>query len=79
MQAPNNFGCCGTEELLFRKGEISDKEHIQLFFNGINSRKQMAYFKIPRYWIFKNQFPLTVTGKVKKFVMRDISIRELGL
>jgi hypothetical protein len=23
MQAPNNFGCCGTEELLFRKGEIS--------------------------------------------------------
>lgn len=39
----------------------------------------MAYFKIPRYWVFKDKFPLTVTGKVQKFIMKDISIKELGL
>ncbi|XP_046450150.1 medium-chain acyl-CoA ligase ACSF2, mitochondrial-like [Daphnia pulex] len=41
--------------------------------------EKMAYFKVPKYWIFKEHFPLTVTGKVKKFVMRDISVKELGL
>ena len=41
--------------------------------------QQMAYFKVPRYWMFKETFPLTVTGKVQKFVMREISIKELGL
>ncbi|XP_046641884.1 medium-chain acyl-CoA ligase ACSF2, mitochondrial-like [Daphnia pulicaria] len=41
--------------------------------------EKMAYFKVPKYWMFKDKFPLTVTGKVKKFVMRDISVKELGL
>ncbi|KZS12301.1 Long-chain fatty acid transport protein 6 [Daphnia magna] len=41
--------------------------------------ERMVYFKIPRYWVFKDKFPLTVTGKVQKFIMKDISIKELGL
>ncbi|XP_046641888.1 medium-chain acyl-CoA ligase ACSF2, mitochondrial-like [Daphnia pulicaria] len=41
--------------------------------------EKMAYFKVPRYWMFKDKFPLTVTGKVKKFEIRNISIQELGL
>jgi fatty-acyl-CoA synthase len=48
-------------------------------FYDENSGKQMAYFKVPRYWMFKDKFPLTVTGKVKKFEIRNISIQELGL
>jgi fatty-acyl-CoA synthase len=40
---------------------------------------QIATFKIPRYWKFVGEFPLTVTGKVQKFRMREISVEELGL
>jgi fatty-acyl-CoA synthase len=42
-------------------------------------RGQIASFKIPRYIRFCDGFPLTVTGKVRKVEMREISIRELGL
>ncbi|MDP4208791.1 MAG: AMP-binding protein [Bacteroidota bacterium] len=40
---------------------------------------QIATFKIPRYWKFVTEFPMTVTGKVRKVEMREISIKELGL
>lgn len=42
---------------------------------------QIAHFKIPRYILFKkeHEFPLTVTGKVKKFEIREQSKIELGL
>lgn len=39
---------------------------------------RIATFKIPRYWKFVNSFPLTVTGKVQKFRMREIAAAELG-
>ncbi len=39
----------------------------------------IATFKIPRYWKIVDAFPTTVTGKVQKFRMREISIAELGL
>ena len=42
-------------------------------------RGRIASFKIPRYWKFVDAFPMTVTGKVQKFKMRDASIAELGL
>jgi Major Facilitator Superfamily len=42
-------------------------------------RGKIASFKIPRYWRFVEEFPMTVTGKVQKFKMRDASIAELGL
>jgi fatty-acyl-CoA synthase len=42
-------------------------------------RGRIATFKIPRYWKFVDAFPLTVTGKVQKFRMRELSIAELGL
>lgn len=41
--------------------------------------ERLAYFKVPRYWMFKETFPLTVTGKVQKFAMRQTSIEELRL
>ena len=40
---------------------------------------QIARYKIPRYVKFVNGFPMTVTGKIQKFVMRQQSIDELGL
>jgi fatty-acyl-CoA synthase len=40
---------------------------------------QIATYKIPRYWKFADQFPMTISGKIRKGEMREISIRELGL
>ena len=40
---------------------------------------KIATFKIPRYWRFIDHFPMTVTGKVQKYKMRQTSITELGL
>jgi fatty-acyl-CoA synthase len=42
-------------------------------------RGRIATFKIPRYWMFVDEFPMTVTGKVQKFKMREVSVGELGL
>jgi fatty-acyl-CoA synthase len=42
-------------------------------------RGRIAHYKIPRYVKFVEAFPSTVTGKVQKFVMREQSIKELGL
>jgi fatty-acyl-CoA synthase len=40
---------------------------------------KIATYKIPRHWKFVDSFPMTVTGKVQKFVMRKAAIEELGL
>ena len=42
-------------------------------------RGRIATFKIPSYWRFTDSFPMTVTGKIQKFKMREISVAELGL
>ena len=57
-----------------RDGETLLETEIREFCEG-----QIAHFKIPRYIRFVDEFPMTVTGKVKKFVMRERMIEELGL
>ncbi len=42
-------------------------------------KDKIAHFKVPRYIKFCDDFPMTVTGKVQKFKMRETSIKELGL
>jgi fatty-acyl-CoA synthase len=42
-------------------------------------KEQIAHFKVPRYVRFVSEFPMTVTGKIQKFAMRDKMIEELGL
>jgi fatty-acyl-CoA synthase len=42
-------------------------------------RGKIASYKIPRYWKVVDEFPMTVTGKVQKFRMRETAIAELGL
>ena len=42
-------------------------------------RGKIAHYKIPRYIKLVNEFPMTVTGKVRKVEMREVSIGELGL
>jgi fatty-acyl-CoA synthase len=57
-----------------KPGEHSSAEEMQAFCRG-----QIAHYKIPRYIRFVDAFPMTVTGKVQKFVMRETMMRELGL
>jgi fatty-acyl-CoA synthase len=57
-----------------RPGTQATAEEIMAFCRG-----QIAHYKVPRYVKFVDQFPMTVTGKVQKFVMRDEAIADLGL
>jgi fatty-acyl-CoA synthase len=57
-----------------KPGETADEEEIRAFCRG-----QIAHFKIPRYVKFVDSFPMTVTGKIQKFLMRQASVEELGL
>ncbi|BBP82710.1 AMP-binding protein [Pseudomonas sp. Pc102] len=42
------------------------------------ARSRIAHFKVPRHFRFVSEFPMTVTGKIQKFRMREISIEEIG-
>jgi fatty-acyl-CoA synthase len=55
-------------------GETATTEEIRAFCQG-----QIAHYKIPRHVKFVDNFPMTVTGKIQKFVMREATIAELGL
>lgn len=57
-----------------RDGHEATAEELKEF-----CRARLAYFKVPHYWKFVDSFPATVTGKIQKFRMREISIVELGL
>jgi len=57
-----------------REGVTATPDEILNFCHG-----QIAHYKIPRYIKFVDTFPMTVTGKVQKFAMREQMIVELGL
>jgi fatty-acyl-CoA synthase len=57
-----------------RAGAELDREAIAEFCQG-----KIAHFKIPRYVQTLDEFPMTVTGKVQKFKLRERAIEELGL
>jgi fatty-acyl-CoA synthase len=57
-----------------RPGQDLTADQVRAYCQG-----QIAHYKIPRYIRFTADFPMTVTGKVQKFKMRDTSITELGL
>jgi fatty-acyl-CoA synthase len=57
-----------------REGQAVTGEELREWCRG-----KIASFKIPRHWRFVDAFPMTVTGKVQKFKMRETSVAELGL
>jgi fatty-acyl-CoA synthase len=57
-----------------RAGEALTAEEVRGFCQG-----QIAHNKIPRYVEFVDEFPMTVTGKIQKFVMREHVEKRLGL
>jgi fatty-acyl-CoA synthase len=57
-----------------KEGEAADAEEIRAF-----CRDRIAYYKVPRYVKFVNDFPMTVTGKIQKYKMRESAVDELDL
>jgi fatty-acyl-CoA synthase len=57
-----------------RRGQELTEDELRAYCAG-----QIAHFKVPRYVRFTDEFPMTVTGKVQKFKMREVSTAELGL
>jgi fatty-acyl-CoA synthase len=57
-----------------REGATVTGEELAAWCKG-----KIASYKIPRHWKLVDSFPMTVTGKVQKFKMRETSVEELGL
>lgn len=58
----------------FHPGHLASELELQTWCKG-----RIAHFKTPKYFKFVDEFPMTVTGKVQKFRMREISIGDYGL
>ncbi len=57
-----------------RPGQELDADQVREYCRG-----KIAHYKVPRYVRFTNDFPMTISGKVQKFKMRETSIGEFGL
>ncbi len=60
--------------IVLAAGQSLDEDSVREFCKG-----QIAHYKIPRYVRFVSEFPMTITGKPQKFVMREKMMEELGL
>lgn len=60
--------------IMVKQGETLTPDEVREWL-----KERVAYFKVPKYVKLVNEFPMTVTGKCQKFVMRDMMAKELGL
>ncbi|GAA3238839.1 hypothetical protein GCM10017691_39430 [Pseudonocardia petroleophila] len=66
----------GEEVVAFvklRDGAVCTEDELKDF-----CRARVAHFKTPRFVLFVDEFPMTVTGKIQKFRLRDLAIERLG-
>ncbi len=64
--------CCAW--IILHKGETADENEMREFGNA-----SIARHKVPRYFLFVNEFPMNAAGKILKYKMRDESVEMLGL
>lgn len=57
-----------------RKGFTITEDELVEYCKG-----KIAHYKVPKYWKFVDEFPMTISGKIRKVEMREISMKELGL
>ncbi|ARU03748.1 AMP-binding protein [Comamonas serinivorans] len=60
--------------IIAKPGQALDEDSVRAFCKG-----QIAHYKVPRYLRFVNEFPMTVTGKIQKFRIREVMVAELQL
>ena len=64
--------CCAW--VILHKGETADENEMKEYGNA-----SIARHKVPRYFVFVDEFPMNAAGKILKYKMRDQSIEKLGL
>ncbi len=64
--------CCAW--IILHKGETADENEMKEFGNA-----SIARHKVPRYFMFVDEFPMNAAGKILKYKMRDESAEKLGL
>ena len=64
--------CCAW--IILHKGETSDENEMREFGNA-----SIARHKVPKYFMFVNEFPMNAAGKILKYKMRDEATEKLGL
>ena len=60
--------------MVAKPGQSLSEDDIRAFCKG-----KIAHYKVPRYIRFVAEFPMTVTGKIQKFKIREAMIEELGV
>jgi len=60
--------------IIVKPGQTATDTEIRDFCKG-----QIAHYKVPKYIQFVTEFPMTVTGKIQKFKIRDAMTEQLGL
>ncbi len=60
--------------VVLKAGQSATAEELQAFAQG-----QIAHYKVPRYIEFVDAFPMTITGKIQKFLLRKAMVEKLGL
>ena len=60
--------------IILKPGESASEQDIRDFCQG-----QIAHYKVPRHIRFVENFPMTITGKIQKFMMRNAMKQELGI
>lgn len=68
------YGEAVMASVILRDGERLSEDELRAY-----CKDKIAHYKIPRHVKFVGEFPLTVTGKVQKFLMREASIEALGI
>ena len=66
------FGEAVVAWIRLNEGETADVDEIRQYCN-----EQIAYYKVPRHFVIVDEFPMTVTGKIQKFKMREQTIKKL--
>ena len=66
------FGEAVVAWVSLKEGETADEAEIREYCS-----EQIAYYKVPKHIVIVDEFPLTVTGKIQKFVMRDKMIESM--
>lgn len=60
--------------IVLKDGKTTTEDELRVFCD-----QKIAHYRIPKYWKFVTEFPMTISGKVRKIEMRQIAIEELGL
>jgi fatty-acyl-CoA synthase len=68
------YGEAVTVSVILREGASLTDDELREY-----CADKIAHYKVPKYVVFVDEFPMTVTGKIQKFKMRDAAVEELGL